>query len=89
LDVERIYEGCPIGKIRYYALRSPWSNKIPSFISLLRLSSAGMLHEFMVIGRKTPTERDPEPTVYKMRLFAPDAPKARSRFWVSFLVTSL
>lgn len=42
-----------------------------------------MLHEYMVIGRKTPTERDPEPTVYKMRLFASDAPKARSRFWVS------
>merc|ERR1712228_1025148 len=34
-----------------------------------------------VIGRKLPSEADPNPQLYKMRIFAPDRVTAKSRFW--------
>merc|ERR1712054_633923 len=34
-----------------------------------------------VIGRKLPTEDEPETPLYRMRIFAPDAVVAKSRFW--------
>jgi len=37
--------------------------------------------EFSVIGRHEPTERDPNPKLYKMKLFAKNDIAARSRFW--------
>jgi len=39
------------------------------------------LAEFQVIGRRTPTEKEPEPKLYRMRLFAPNDVVAKSRFW--------
>lgn len=36
---------------------------------------------YQVIGRKAPTALDPEPQVYRMKLFAPNEVVARSRFW--------
>ncbi|KAK0521027.1 60S ribosomal protein L20B [Tilletia horrida] len=36
---------------------------------------------YLVIGRHLPTERDPEPTLYRMRIFAPNTTVAKSRFW--------
>ncbi|KAJ1455724.1 ribosomal L18ae/LX protein domain-containing protein [Pelagophyceae sp. CCMP2097] len=36
---------------------------------------------YQVIGRKTPTPLDPEPPVFRMKLFAPNEVVARSRFW--------
>lgn len=36
---------------------------------------------YQVIGRKAPTALDPEPEVYRMKLFAPNEVLARSRFW--------
>merc|ERR1711908_120835 len=41
----------------------------------------GTLREFKVIGRKLPTEDEPETPLYRMRIFAPDAVVAKSRFW--------
>merc|ERR1711976_645251 len=41
----------------------------------------GTLREFRVIGRKLPTENEPETPLYRMRIFAPDAVVAKSRFW--------
>merc|ERR1711862_825679 len=41
----------------------------------------GPLREFRVIGRKLPTEEEPETPLYRMRIFAPDAVVAKSRFW--------
>ncbi|WFC97235.1 60S ribosomal protein L20B [Malassezia brasiliensis] len=41
----------------------------------------GRYSEFMVIGRHLPTEREPNPTLYRMRLFAPNETVAKSRFW--------
>ncbi|KAF4519989.1 hypothetical protein B566_EDAN005489 [Ephemera danica] len=40
-----------------------------------------MLKEFEVIGRKLPTEKERTTPLYKMRIFAPDAIVAKSRFW--------
>lgn len=33
------------------------------------------------MGRRIPTERDPKPTLYTMRIFANDEVSAKSRFW--------
>ena len=38
-------------------------------------------HEFQVVGRKVPTEQDPNPKIYRMKIFAKSAILARSRFW--------
>eukprot|EP01128_Nolandella_sp_AFSM9_P011970 TRINITY_DN8850_c0_g1_i1.p2 TRINITY_DN8850_c0_g1~~TRINITY_DN8850_c0_g1_i1.p2 ORF type:complete len:177 (-),score=50.17 TRINITY_DN8850_c0_g1_i1:99-629(-) len=39
------------------------------------------VREYQVIGRSKPTDAVPQPTIYRMRLFAPNATIARSRFW--------
>merc|ERR1712007_292265 len=35
----------------------------------------------MGIGRKLPSEKEPNPPLYRMRIFAPDHIVAKSRFW--------
>jgi len=39
------------------------------------------IRQFHVVGRKTPTEADPSPAIYRMRIFAPNEVVAKSRFW--------
>jgi len=39
------------------------------------------LQEFQVVGRHLPTEADPTPKLYRMRIFAANAVVAKSRFW--------
>lgn len=39
------------------------------------------LQEFQVVGRHLPTESDPTPKIYRMRIFAPNDVVAKSRFW--------
>jgi len=39
------------------------------------------LSEFQVVGRHLPTEGDPNPKIYRMRIFAPNEVVAKSRFW--------
>merc|ERR1711874_242104 len=46
-----------------------------------RMKASGVLKEYSVIGRKLPTEAEPNPQLYKMRVFAPDMVCAKSRFW--------
>ncbi|KAI5850698.1 ribosomal L18ae/LX protein domain-containing protein [Tricharina praecox] len=41
----------------------------------------GRLHEYQVIGRKLPSDVEPTPKLYRMRLFAPNTVVAKSRFW--------
>lgn len=41
----------------------------------------GNLKEYQVIGRKLPSEIDPEPKLYRMRIFASNTVIAKSRFW--------
>merc|ERR1712018_630405 len=46
-----------------------------------KMRASGTLREFRVIGRKLPTKDEPETPLYRMRIFAPDAVVAKSRFW--------
>ena len=39
------------------------------------------LQEFQVVGRHLPTEAEPNPKIYRMRIFAPNEVVAKSRFW--------
>lgn len=38
-------------------------------------------HQYQVVGRHLPTEKDPEPTIYRMKLWATDPVRAKSKFW--------
>ncbi|KAF8655594.1 hypothetical protein AX16_003015 [Volvariella volvacea WC 439] len=39
------------------------------------------LQEYQVVGRHLPTEHEPVPKIYRMRIFAPNEVVAKSRFW--------
>jgi hypothetical protein len=39
------------------------------------------LTEYQVVGRHLPTESDPNPKIYRMRIFASNEVVAKSRFW--------
>lgn len=41
----------------------------------------GRLQEYQVIGRHLPTETQPTPKLYRMRIFAKNPVVAKSRFW--------
>jgi large subunit ribosomal protein L18Ae len=43
--------------------------------------SSARLREYQVIGRHLPTESNPTPKLYRMRIFAPNDVVAKSRFW--------
>ena len=45
------------------------------------MATTSRFHEYQVIGRKLPTEADPIPKLYRMRIFAPNTQVAQSRFW--------
>ena len=42
---------------------------------------SAFLNEYQVVGRKKPTETDPNPSVFRMRVFTPNEVAAKSRFW--------
>merc|ERR1712187_885984 len=48
---------------------------ITASIKMVRLT------EYQVIGRHLPTEANPTPKLYRMRIFAPNPVVAKSRFW--------
>ena len=39
------------------------------------------LNQYKIVGRAYPTEKNRTPQLYEMRIFAPDKPSAKSRFW--------
>ena len=41
----------------------------------------GRLNEYQVIGRRLPTDKEPLPKLFRMRLFAPNEVVAKSRYW--------
>ena len=41
----------------------------------------GRLLEYQVVGRHLPSESNPTPKLYRMRIFAPNDVVAKSRFW--------
>lgn len=40
-----------------------------------------VMREYQVIGRKSPTEKEVETPIYRMRIFAKDHVRAKSKFW--------
>ena len=45
------------------------------------MRARGEFKEYKVTGRSLPTDKNRVPKLYQMRLFAPDKPTAKSRFW--------
>ena len=39
------------------------------------------VHHYLVVGRHAPTEKNPNPKIYKMRIFADDPVRAKCKFW--------
>mmetsp|Transcript_53088 Transcript_53088/g.77568 ORF Transcript_53088/g.77568 Transcript_53088/m.77568 type:complete len:175 (+) Transcript_53088:1-525(+) len=39
------------------------------------------MRQYQVVGRKAPTATDPNPPLYRMKVFSPNEVIARSRFW--------
>jgi large subunit ribosomal protein L18Ae len=54
---------------------------LPNVFLINKLTSVGRLNEYQVIGRRLPSEIEPEPKLYRMRIFAPNTVVAKSRFW--------
>jgi len=40
-----------------------------------------IMHHYLIIGRPRPNVSHPNPTIYRMKIFAENAVTARSRFW--------
>ncbi|KAF9953672.1 60S ribosomal protein L20, partial [Mortierella alpina] len=47
----------------------------------ITLKSRSLLHEYQLVGRHLPTEKEPTPKLFRMRLFATNEVIAKSRFW--------
>lgn len=45
------------------------------------MPTTGRLKEYQVIGRHLPSDTNPNPKLYRMRIFAPNTVVAKSRFW--------
>ncbi|KAJ1981584.1 60S ribosomal protein L20B [Dimargaris verticillata] len=39
------------------------------------------MYEYSIVGRKLPSDAEPTPRLYRMRIFAPNDIVAKSRFW--------
>jgi large subunit ribosomal protein L18Ae len=39
------------------------------------------VHQFLVVGRSHPSQENPNPKIFKMRIFANDEVRAKSKFW--------
>ncbi|KAI4783858.1 ribosomal protein L18ae [Aureobasidium sp. EXF-8845] len=50
-------------------------------IGLIPYCRTARLQEYQVVGRLLPTEANPTPKLYRMRVFAPNEVVAKSRFW--------
>jgi large subunit ribosomal protein L18Ae len=48
---------------------------------LVLLLTSCQLNEYQVVGRMLPSDANPQPKLYRMRLFAPNDIVAKSRFW--------
>ena len=40
-----------------------------------------LYRQFQIVGRHLPTDKDPNPQIYRMKLWARDDVKAKSKFW--------
>lgn len=51
------------------------------FLSFLSTFHIFQLKEYEIIGRALPSEKNPSPPLYKMRIFGPDEVVAKSKYW--------
>ena len=42
---------------------------------------APQFHQYQVVGRALPTEAEPSPKLYRMKLWSPNHVRAKSKFW--------
>merc|ERR1711915_676834 len=49
--------------------------------AFFKMKCKGDLKEFKITGRRIPTEKDANPPLFRMRIFAPGVVAAKSRFW--------
>merc|ERR1711941_194980 len=47
----------------------------------VKMKFGGIFREFEIHGRVAPTEKKPDPKIYKMKIFAPNAVIAKSKYW--------
>ena len=66
--------------VMLYQQRSSHSTQ-PIIDEELTSLASGRLTEYQVIGRHLPTDMNPAPKLYRMRIFAPNTVVAKSRFW--------
>ena len=50
-------------------------------VKSMQISNNNNVHQYLVVGRALPTEKDKNPKIYKMRIFAQDTVRAKSKFW--------
>lgn len=50
-------------------------------LPLLASSLFAQYHQYHIVGRHVPTEADPNPQVFRMKLWSLDDVRARSKFW--------
>lgn len=55
--------------------------RLMSYCSIQLAQGGYKYHQYQVVGRHLPTIRDPEPTIYRMKLWASDPVRAKSKFW--------
>jgi large subunit ribosomal protein L18Ae len=46
-----------------------------------KMTVAGIMRQYQVVGRRAPTEENPNPEAFRMILFAPNETIVRSKFW--------
>jgi len=51
------------------------------FLLHLRMTVAGIMRQYQVVGRRAATEDNTNPEAYRMIIFAPNAVIAKSKFW--------
>ena len=39
------------------------------------------VRQYLVVGREHPSEKDPNPTLFRIRVFAPNPVLAKTKFW--------
>jgi large subunit ribosomal protein L18Ae len=60
---------------------SPSYSLFLSFYKYQRMTVAGLMRQYQVVGRKAPTDDHPNPEAYRMIIFAPNPVIAKSKFW--------
>lgn len=54
---------------------------LPRTLSPLTFLAVAQYRQYQIVGRKTPTESDAAPKLYRMKMWATDAVRARSKFF--------